>query len=81
LLFAFIQPNLFETRQQCVSTGKTFMPREYNMTQLATFFPTPGSEQRNSSHSPSVIFRNGASDNFPNLPVIAFVIFFRARAF
>jgi hypothetical protein len=66
--------------QQCVSTGKTFLPREYNITQRAAFFPTPGSEQRNSSHSPSVIFRNGISDNFPNLPLIAVMIFFKARA-
>jgi len=57
------------------------MPKEYNITQRATFFPTPGSEQRNSSHSSSVILRNGANENFPNFSDIADVIFFNERAF
>ncbi|MDD5301400.1 MAG: hypothetical protein PHD65_13035 [Gallionella sp.] len=60
------QPRRLAIRQQCVSTGKTFLPNEYIKTHRATFFPTPGSDNKKASASSSLILRNGFRVGSPN---------------
>jgi len=60
-LVGLTHPSLRQTRQQCLSTGNTGRPSEYIITHLAVFFPTPGREANNASHSLVLAMRSGAS--------------------
>ena len=60
------QPSRREIRQQCRSTGKTRLPKEYIMTQRAVFLPTPCSERRSCSQSWSGRCFKGARVGLPN---------------
>ncbi len=58
-------PIRLEIRQQCVSTGNTFLPSEYINTQREIFLPTPGKDNKNLSASLSSIDLNGSSVGLP----------------
>ena len=68
-------------RQQCVSTGKTFLPSEYIITHRATFGPTEGNARRNSSAWQSENLFNGAKVSFPKRSMMMSEIFRIARDF
>ena len=68
-------PSRRAIRQQWVSTGQTSRPRDYIITHLATFFPTPGNEVRNASQAASSRPCKGASVSRPKRSMIASQVF------